>query len=169
VTLTGDLSGDYVVVEERPDGWLVVAPDTSKRSEGAARRPVPRVGGTLLSALLTRSKQPPKTSVPELLDEWGVQLGDDELISEFLVADIDGSTGFVAITSQRFIFCADTGRGFGVVQEHLLSAARNVELLRHGRRQELRVTWHGAESRIGGLDVDSLSRLRDRLTCGDAT
>jgi hypothetical protein len=29
VTLSGDRSGDYVVVEERPDGSLVVAPDTS--------------------------------------------------------------------------------------------------------------------------------------------
>jgi len=29
ITLTGDRSGDYVVVEERPDGSLVVAPDTS--------------------------------------------------------------------------------------------------------------------------------------------
>ncbi len=29
VTLSGDRSGEYVVVEERPDGSLVVAPDTS--------------------------------------------------------------------------------------------------------------------------------------------
>ena len=29
ITLTGDRSGEYVVVEERPDGSLVVAPDTS--------------------------------------------------------------------------------------------------------------------------------------------
>ena len=29
VTLTGDVSGEYVVVEKRDDGSLVVAPDTS--------------------------------------------------------------------------------------------------------------------------------------------
>jgi hypothetical protein len=29
VTLSGDLSGKYVVVEKREDGSLVVAPDTS--------------------------------------------------------------------------------------------------------------------------------------------
>ena len=29
MTLSGDRSGDYVVIEERPDGSLVVAPDTS--------------------------------------------------------------------------------------------------------------------------------------------
>jgi hypothetical protein len=39
VTLSGDLSGDYVVVEKRDDGTLVVAPDTSmeaiRRRHGA--------------------------------------------------------------------------------------------------------------------------------------
>ena len=29
ITLSGDRSGDYVLVEERSDGSLVVAPDTS--------------------------------------------------------------------------------------------------------------------------------------------
>lgn len=29
ITLTGDRSGQYVVIEERTDGSLVVAPDTS--------------------------------------------------------------------------------------------------------------------------------------------
>jgi hypothetical protein len=29
ITLSGDRSGEYVVIEERPDGSLVVAPDTS--------------------------------------------------------------------------------------------------------------------------------------------
>lgn len=29
VTLSGDLTGEYVVVEKRDDGSLVVAPDTS--------------------------------------------------------------------------------------------------------------------------------------------
>ena len=29
VKLTGDRNGEYVVVEERPDGSLLVAPDTS--------------------------------------------------------------------------------------------------------------------------------------------
>ena len=36
VTLSGDRSGDYVLIEERPDGSLVVAPDTS--AEAILRR-----------------------------------------------------------------------------------------------------------------------------------
>jgi hypothetical protein len=35
VTLAGDRSGDYVIVDEREDGLLVLAPDTSI---GAMRR-----------------------------------------------------------------------------------------------------------------------------------
>ncbi|MFI5008788.1 MAG: hypothetical protein ACHQDY_00770 [Solirubrobacterales bacterium] len=29
VTLSGDIAGEYVVVEQRPDGELTLAPDTS--------------------------------------------------------------------------------------------------------------------------------------------
>ena len=36
MTLSGDRSGDYVLIEERPDGSLVVAPDTS--AEAILRR-----------------------------------------------------------------------------------------------------------------------------------
>ncbi|MGH2885777.1 MAG: hypothetical protein ACRDPA_24280, partial [Solirubrobacteraceae bacterium] len=70
MTLSGDLGGDYVVVEERPDGSLVVAPDPSGRSGGAARKPAPDGVGSMLSGLLTR---PPSTppNVPEILERWG--------------------------------------------------------------------------------------------------
>jgi hypothetical protein len=32
VTLSGDIIGEYVIEEERPDGRLVLAPDTSWRA-----------------------------------------------------------------------------------------------------------------------------------------
>ncbi|MGZ4287291.1 MAG: hypothetical protein ACXVHB_23775, partial [Solirubrobacteraceae bacterium] len=161
VTLRGAVSGDYVVVEERPDGSLVLAPDTANRSSSTARRPTPNVG-TLLSGLLASPKSKRMTT-EEILEEWGVQLGEDELPGELFVADVDDTPGFIAITSQRFIFVADTGRGLSVVQEQLLSAARNVLLIRRGMRQRLRVTWHGAESLIVTPDRKSLSRLQHYL------
>lgn len=167
VTLTGDLSGDYVVVEERSDGSLLVAPDTSKRRVGAARRPGPEVGGTSLSRLLTRSEQA-TTSVPEALKAWGVELGEEELVRDFLLAEIDGRTGFVAITSERFIFAAHTGRGLAVVQENLLSAAHNVERAGRRRKHKLRVTWHGSESLIQVPDQDALLRLERHLAAHPA-
>ena len=109
--------------------------------------------------------RPPSTppNVPEILEGWGVELGEGEGISEFLIADIDGRTGFLAVTTQRFIFAAQSGKGLGVVQEHLLSAARNVELVGRRRRAKLRVTWHGSESTVGLLDRDALSRLQETL------
>jgi hypothetical protein len=162
VTLSGDLAGNYVVVEKRPDGSLVVAPDTSRRSGAAARRPAPEGVSSMLSGLLTR---PPSTppNAPEILERWGVELSEDEDISEFLIADVDGTTGFLAVTTQRFIFAAGSGKALRVVDEHLLSAARNVELVGRRRRQKIRVTWHGAESTIGVLDRDALPRLHEIL------
>jgi hypothetical protein len=162
VTLSGDLAGNYVVVEKRPDGSLVVAPDTSRRTGGATRRPAPEGVSSMLSGLLTR---PPATppNVPEILERWGVELSEGEDISEFLIADVDGTTGFLAVTTQRFIFAAGSGKTLRVVDEHLLSAARDVELVGRRRRQKIRVTWHGAESTIGVLDRDALPRLREIL------
>jgi hypothetical protein len=161
VTLSGDVSGHYVIVEKRSDGSLVVAPDTSKQFSGATRRSASHVG-TLLSGLLTPTNKTPMSDV-EILEGWGVELREDELISDFFVADVDDRTGFLAVTSQRFIFAADTGRGLTIVQEHLLSAASNVELVRRGFRHKLRVTWHGVESLIGTPDRKALSRLQDHL------
>jgi hypothetical protein len=162
VTLTGDRSGDYVVIEERPDGSLVVAPHIARGSRGAARPRAPHAGNTLLSGMLFRSKQA-ATTVPEALDDWGVELREDELVWEFLVADVDGRTGFVAVTSQRFIFVTRIGRELGVAQEHLLSTARDVELIRRGMRHKLHVAWNGSETLIGASDRHSLSRLQELL------
>ena len=161
VTLRGDLAGDYVVVEQRPDGSLVLAPDTANRSSGPARRPTPS-GGTLLSGLLASPKSK-RMSTEEILEEWGVQLSEDELPGELFVADVDDRPGFVAITSQRFIFVADTGSGLSAVQERRLSDARDVELIRRGIRHKLRITWHGKESLVVTPDRKSLTRLHQYL------
>ena len=161
VTLTGEMSGDYVVVEQRPDGSLVIAPDSSRPSPGAVRRPASR-GGGLLSGLFA---PPPraKMSAAEVLQEWGIELGEDELVSEFFVADVDDRIGFLAVTSQRFIFVADSGKRKRVVEEHVLSAARNVELVRRGLKYKLRVTWHGVDSFIDTPDRKALTRLQHYL------
>lgn len=161
VTLTGDVSGAYVVVEQRPDGSLVIAPDPSRRSETTPRRPTASFAA-LLSGLLTPPPRSPMTG-DQVLEGWGVELEEGETIEEFFVADVDDHAGFLAITSQRFIFVADVGKGPTLVHEHLLSAARNVEVVRRGLRHKLRVTWHGAESLVGGLDRKALIRLQHRL------
>jgi hypothetical protein len=161
VTLRGDVAGDYVIVEQRPDGSLVLAPDTANRSGSSARRPTSGVG-TLLSGLLASPKSK-RMSTEEILEEWGVQLSEDELPGELFVADVDDRPGFVAITSQRFIFIADTGSGLSAVQEHRLSGARNFELMRRGIRHMLRINWDGKDSLVVTPDRKSLARLQQYL------
>lgn len=168
MTLRGDVAGDYVIVEQRPDGSLVLEPDTSSpsgatsgRSGGTSRPPTSGVG-SLLSGLLVSPKQKRMTT-EEILDEWGVRLRQDEQPGEMFVADVDERPGFITITSQRFIFVADTGSGLSVVHDNLLSAARDVELIRRGMRHRLRVTWHGTQSVIVTPDRKSLVRLQHYL------
>lgn len=160
VTVTGDVSGGYVVVEQRPDGSLVLAPDVSSRSRAPVRRSASPIA-TLLSGLVTPAEKS-MTGV-ELLQDWGVDLDEHERIEEFFVADVDDEAGFLAITSHRFIFVVDRGKGKTVVHEHLLSAARDVELVRRGLRNRLRVTWHGTESLVGGVDRKAITRLQHHL------
>lgn len=121
----------------------------------------------MFGGLVSRPAPEPAT-VPEMLEEWGVELSDSEVIEEFLLAEIDGKTGFVALTTRRFIFSAHTGRDVAVVQDHLLSAARNVELVGRPRKQRLRVTWHGSDSLIWVPDRDAFARLHRKLVDGGA-
>ena len=160
VTLSGDVSGAYVVVEQRSDGSLVVVPDAAKRSAAASRRSASPITSPL-SGLIAPA--PKAMTGAEVLEGWGVELDAEERIEDFFVADVDGEAGFLAITNERFIFVADPGKGSTIVHEHLLSAARNVELVRSGLRHRLRVTWEGRESLVGGLDRKSTARLEHHL------
>jgi len=170
VTLTGDRSGDYVVVEERPDGSLVLEVD---RDAGAHRKPArdqPRGGGGLL-ALLTRRSQP--TSLPEVLDSLGVQLASDEHVAQFLFAEIEGAAGYVLLTNVRFLFVPDTaarsarppGSTSGRI-ERSLDTLREAELVGRGRRQRLLVTWESSQTLITAFDRAVLAQLERRLRAG---
>jgi hypothetical protein len=161
VSLTGELTGDYVIVEQRSDGSLVLEPDTSKRSSRRRRRPPSSIGG-LLAGLGVRSNNSASSEV-EVLEDWGIELGEGESAVEFFVADVNERSGFVVITSGRFIFVADTARGLAANQEHPLDSASDVELVRRGRRYRLRVTWDGADSVIDAPDRKTLARLREHL------
>jgi hypothetical protein len=161
VTLLGDRSGDYVVVEERPDGSLVLAPDTSR-----VRRRGRRGGsaGSSMSRLLTRRGPGPAT-IHEALGEWGFELADDEFVTDFLTAKVDGRTGFAAVTNRRVAFFARSGAALHAIDEHPLSDVREVELVRRPFKSVLRVRWEDSETKIGG-ELDALTRLREQLGGG---
>jgi len=174
VTLAGDRAGPYLIVEERPDGSLVLVPDPAPMSRAAAsagRGPTYRPhrsgrAGRSLSELLARPRRGPAT-VHEALDEWGVELHVDEFATEFVTAGVDGRKGFVTITNQRLIFLARAGSELRVVDEHRLSAVRRVALVRQGLRTKLRVSWDGRETIIDTPDRQTLSRIRQHLAPAD--
>lgn len=172
VTLTGDRAGAYIIVDERPDGSLVLAPDPAPTSQVAAQAPDPGTAGhqrgsrrprLSLSELLGQRKGGPAT-VHEALDEWGVELLVDEFVVEFVAADVDGRKGFVAITNQRLMFVARAGSELRVIDEHHLSTCRGSALVRHGLKAKLRVSWDGHETIIGTSDRQTLSRVRQHLS-----
>lgn len=158
VRLVGDRSGEYVVVEERPDGTLVLAPDPSP-----SRRRARRGGsaGASWSKLLTRPGSGPAT-IHEALDEWGFELGDDEFVTDFLEAGAGGRTGFAAVTNRRVVFIARRGHEMRAVDEHPLSGMREVELVRRPFKTVLRLSWGNEEIEIMGA-LDALTRLQTQL------
>ena len=161
VRLHGDRSGDYVVVDERPDGTLVLAPDTSRIRERAGRD-----GSTAssLSRLLARRGSGPAT-IHEALDEWGFELRDDEFVTDFLEARVAATIGFAAVTNQRVAFFARRGAERRAIEEHPLSAVREVTLVRRLFKAVLRVCWEDSEIELAGA-LDALTRLHERLGDG---
>ena len=157
VYLTGHRQGAYLVSEERPDGSLVLTPDSSHRTRAADdfRRP--------LAQFLT-SRQDSFPTSREALDAWGVALFDDESVAEFAMADVDKQHGFVALTNQRFIFLVRGRRSLQPVQQHSLRQLISVE--RHGRRGRagLVVIWkEAAPTVIESRDRAQLERLQTGL------
>jgi hypothetical protein len=160
VSLTGDRSGTYLVIDERPDGSLVIAPDSESPGDTGRSRPGHR--SSSFAKLLSRPRRSPP-NVHRALDAWGVSLVEDEFVTEFLAADLDGRTGFAAVTSRRFIFLAQGPKGLEVAFERPLSALRAAEFRRRGLKQTLQVSWEDSEAAIGAPDRDTLARLQARL------
>ena len=161
VRLLGDRSGDYVVVDERPDGTLVLAPDTSR-----SRRRTYRDGlnASSLSRLLRRRGSGPAT-IHEALDEWGFELREDEFVTDFLEARVASTMGFAAVTNQRVAFFARSGAERRAIEEHPLSDVREVTLVRRPFKAVLRVSWEDNETELAGA-LDALMRVREQLGGG---
>jgi hypothetical protein len=164
VTVSGDRAGHYVIEEERADGSLVLTPDPAPRPAAPARRRPPSGGALRFPGLGSVRRRP--STVPEILADWGIELGRDERVREFLVAKVDGQAGFVAVTSERFVFAAHQGRSTGVSVERRLRAVRGAEVVKRGRSHQLIVRWEAAaEMVISGADRGALQSLASELTC----
>jgi hypothetical protein len=163
VTLTGERHGDYVVIEERPDGSLVLAPAPTAATP---HRTSPPQGLGGLAGLLAR--RPRSGSLPDVLDELGIVLAPDERVDEFLLAEVNGTNGFAVLTNRRFIFSTHAharGRG-GISREQPLSALR-ADLVKRGRRRSLRLSWDGGEMVVEAPDRTALDRWQQKLAAGE--
>jgi hypothetical protein len=160
VRLSGARAGDYVIVEVRSDGSLVVAPDNSRPARPPARLPAP----SLLDDLFSSRPRGQPATLPEALGNWGIALEESELVWEFVLGDVDGKAGYIAVTNARFIFLARSGRGLTVARDERLIDVRNVELVRRGRRPELVITWTESESVLHTTDKAALPRVQELLT-----
>lgn len=103
------------------------------------------------------------TSVPAVLAGWGLELEDDERVDAFVMAEVDGAGGFLALTSTRFLFFDGNGKATALAQERPLSELRHVELVRSGLRRRLRIDWERSETLVGDLGRSRLQELHDRL------
>ena len=163
VTLSGDLTGAYVVLEERPDGSLVLARDGSQPpAPPGGARPGSDEERSPLARLLMRAPEA-SASAPELLSRWGVELRDGETVLEFLTVTLDGGPVFLALTTERLVAVPAVARGARVVREYTLASVARVALERHGMTAQLRVVFDTGELVIGGVSRADLRRLRERM------
>jgi hypothetical protein len=161
VHLSGDREGAYVVAEERPDGSLVLIPDSSPQARRPqASRPAEQLGS--LAQLLTRRSEPVRTT-HEALDAWGVQLRDSEFVVEFAMADANERHGFVALTNERLIILARGRTGLQPRQELALSSLQSVDSVGRGRKRKLLLEFAG----VAPIVIDCPDRAQlDRLEAG---
>ena len=141
------------------------------RFDEGARPPVEPTAGagaspSPLDAVLGMLRRPdqPSATEAELLAEWGIVLEDEEGDPVLGHGSIDGTFGFIVVTSTRFRFIPATSRAkpLRVAEEHSLSDLIRVHRGRHRLRRVLFVEWRG-ERTILRLDGHQLERLESLL------
>jgi hypothetical protein len=161
VTLSGYRAGEYVVVDERADGTLVLAPQAAAAPQAPAApqpRATPGLGG-LLGRLMARPSDSDPRTVPELLSDWGVPLASGEQLMEFAAIDLDARRGFAALTSRRLVFSPEGASA----EQWPLATLQGVTTERVRRRTVLRVDLGGRSLVIEAVDRDTLARLERGL------
>jgi hypothetical protein len=155
VMLSGDRDGDYVVVEERDDGSLVLEPDSAPSLSRHASRPF---GGL-------RLRRPESTAtLPQTLHQLGVRLERAEAVREFRLAELDGVPGFGLVTNRRFQFLATTDPKPRSTLERRLTDLREAELTDRVRGARLELHWSDQARQVLTGGRDELGRLQAALT-----
>ncbi len=149
----------------RPRSPLRREPTALASPGGAPTALASPCGGGVIGNLFSRRRPGPAT-VAEALSGWGIALQGGESVTVFCLGEVDGVTGFLALTNRRVIFVAGTGERAGVRREHPLDEVGAVRPFRRRLRRLLRVTCAGAETVIGAPDRRTLDELEQALGGG---
>jgi Uncharacterised protein family UPF0547 len=67
---------------------------------------------SLLSDLIPGLRRDTRdTTLPEVLGDWGVSVGDTEEIALFRLVEVDDRPGYLLVTSERLVFFGQASRG----------------------------------------------------------
>jgi hypothetical protein len=153
VILSGDRDGDYVIVEERDDGSLVLELDPAP-----TRRPSRPFGGL-------RLRRPESTvTLPQTLHQLGVRLERAEAVREFRLGELDGVPGFGLVTDRRFQFIATTAANPHPTVDRRLTELREAALTDRVRGARLDLRWSDHTQQVLSGGRDELTRLQAALT-----
>lgn len=115
----------------------------------------------LLADLIPGLRRPARNlTLDEQLAEWGVALGEGEEVQLFRLAEVDGRTGYLLVTSRRLAFFAQTRRTeHELAFEHPLEEMLGARVA--GKRPRRRVEVSGTD--FSHVIVGPNSRDLERL------
>jgi hypothetical protein len=112
---------------------------------------------------LLRRPDPAPTSVPELLQSWGIALHEDDGGATLCHGSIAGANGYIVVTECRFLFVPTIfGKAPQARREHLLSDLLRVHYRRQRLRRALFLEWRDTRT-VVAADPGQLARLHDLL------
>jgi hypothetical protein len=125
---------------------------------------------SLLSDLIPGLRRDTRdTTLPEVLADWGVSVGDTEEVALFRLVEVDDRPGYLLVTSERLVFFGQASRGeHERALEYPLYALTQVIV--HGGRLRRRLELRGPDfSHVvqgpGSADIEWLGDylVRQRL------
>jgi hypothetical protein len=120
---------------------------------------------SLLSNLLVgHTRDTRDATLPEVLADWGVSVGDTEEIALFRLAEVDDRPGYLLVTSERLVFFGQASRGeHERALEYPLDAL--TEVIVQGGRLRRRLELRGPDFShiVQGPGSADIERLGDYL------